>query len=58
MDLSRLSPSSVSVPLESRSMGNARKAPGVVMSSPSEESEAEANAVMRRKGHACGLGTS
>ena len=38
---SRLSPSSVPVPVHSRSMGNACKAPGVAESSPSEESETE-----------------
>jgi hypothetical protein len=38
-DSSRLSPSSV--PVHSRSMGNACKAPGVAESSPSEESETE-----------------
>jgi hypothetical protein len=41
-DSSRLSPSSV-VPVHSRSMGNACKAPGVAKSSPSEESETEWN---------------
>lgn len=43
-DSSRLSPSSVPVPVHSRSMGNACRAPGVVAeSSPSEESETEWN---------------
>jgi hypothetical protein len=42
-DSSRLSLSSVPVPVHSRSMGNACKAPGVVKSSPSEESETEWN---------------
>lgn len=42
-DSSRLSPSSVPVPVHSRSMGNACRAPDVVESSPSEESETEWN---------------
>ena len=44
-DSSRLSPSSVPVPVHSRSMGNACSVPGVVAESspPSEESETECN---------------
>jgi len=40
-DSSRLSPSSVPVPVHSRSMGNTCRAPGVAKSSPSEDSETE-----------------
>jgi hypothetical protein len=40
-DSSRLSPSSVPVPVQSRSMVKAWRASGVATSSPSEESETE-----------------